>query len=168
MRLAEMRTGRHKNAGWLLGQCGFATASRSVLRVVLAHAGDEASTQLIARILADAFSTPPLAFDPAWFAYTGPPDVLATDQWDEAHNYGAALDMLRYQIADLRRMADAGTLGGPNRWFGITSPTRYTWYNIEPQAFLECQTGGMVVDENVHESDWGELVIILWLGEIYE
>lgn len=27
MRLAEMRTGRHKNAGWLLGQCGFAIAS---------------------------------------------------------------------------------------------------------------------------------------------
>ena len=141
---------------------------RALLGAVMAHERDAPTARLIAQILSDGLTMPPLPFDPAWLEYTNPPDTVLQGSWDAANEFAAALHMLRYQIADLHRMAAAGALDNPHRRFGIDSPTQHRWYNFDPQSFLngasDAQSGG----QQRAERSWGDLALMLWLGQIYE
>ncbi len=141
---------------------------RGVLRAVNAHERDEPTTRLIAQILADGLTLSPLPFDSAWLEYMNPPDLITKSEWDETRPLEAVLHMLRYQIADLHRMAEDGSLENKYRYFGMTSPTGHSWYNFDPQGFLACASSAMREGQGTNECTWADLVIILWLGQIYE
>lgn len=143
---------------------------RAVLRSVIEHEHDTYTWKLQARILTDGLSLTPLPFDQAWLQYTGPGEIVrANSEKDLANVYEAALSLLKYQIADLHRMEEAGTINNPYRYFGIESPTGHTWYNFTPGGFLgcalSCMEGGT---EDSEECSWYDLGVLLWLGQIYE
>lgn len=133
-----------------------------------------------------ALEAPPPAFDPAWL------DLAPSDWYDEAGDEAGFADwehVILWQIADLRRMADAGTLNDPYRYFGIASPSGASWYNFTPLGYLECGIrgtfGGYAEDEvtvlipaesgsndsPVYELPplpWAALCQVLECGQIYE
>src|SRR5260221_11967935 len=116
---------------------------RAVHYLTATHQEEPATWRLLAQILADALSTTPQPFDPNWLEYTAPPEAVVEDpEATIADPFAALQQMLRYQIADLHRMAEVGTINHPQRYFGIDSPTGNRWYNFEPQTFLECASAG--------------------------
>jgi len=140
---------------------------RSVLGNTLAHRNEAPTWQLLAQVLADGLTTSPMPFDPAWLAVTNPPaawkpEITMSDP------FAVAQQMLQYQIADLHRMADAGTINHPYRYGGIDSPTGHRWFNFDPYAFLECASSGMNGGDNTTDCSWLDLSSMLWLGQNYE
>lgn len=143
----------------------------SVLRVATAHQREAATWRLLAQVLAEALTTPPPPFNPAWLAETAPPEWVGQPETASAHPFATLQQMLRYQIADLHRMAEAGTLNHALRYGGLDSPTGYRWYNFDPETFLECASAGMGDGEGVSgtiECSWADLAMVLWLGQSYE
>lgn len=139
-----------------------------VLRVVSAYEAAVPSTRLIAQALADGFTVAPMPFDPAWLAFTNPPDLITKPQANSMRPFEAVLHMLRYQIADLRRMAETGAMENKYRYLGIQSPAGHSWYTFDPQTFLECASYGLGDSQEPADLTWDDLVVILWLGQIYE
>jgi hypothetical protein len=140
---------------------------RAVHRVATTHQEEPPTWRLLAHVLADALSTAPSPFDPAWLEYTAPPAVVEDPEAAIADPFAALQHMLRYQIADLHRMAEIGTTNDPSRYWGIDSPTGHRWYNFDPQSFLECASAWGDGDRST-ECSWADLAIFLWLGQIYE
>lgn len=125
---------------------------------------------LLARVLDEAFDADPLSFDQGWLTYTKPPN-LSDEYMERARledDFGYLRGMLLFQISDLHRMAEAGTIDHPYRYFGIQSPTGHTWYNFDPSAFLECATTPVIDESQIVECGWVDLAVLLWVGQIYE
>lgn len=146
---------------------------RSVLGLVIVHRENPATWRLLADILTNALTHAPLEFDPTWLEFTGPPDIVHEPDTDNTDPYEAVQHILRYQIADLHRMDEAGTLDDPWRSYGIDSPTGHRWFNFDKQAFLTCAASGMGGNgmgdgDSTTKCSWADLAIILWLGQIYE
>lgn len=143
---------------------------RGVMRSVIKHEGDEFTWALHARILADGFDMEPLPFDQAWLAYTDPGEIVsAVSQAPIANMYEATANVLKYQIADLRRMQEAGILDDPNIHMGVTSPTGNVWYNFSPWGYLGCALSCLNCGtEDSSTCAWGDLAVFFWLGQIYE
>lgn len=141
---------------------------RAVSRLTAAHEDEPATWRLLAHILAGALNTEPPPFDPTCLETTDPPEAVIMGQEAAIIDPFAALrQMLHYQIADLHRMAESGTINDPYRYYGIDSPTGHRWYNFDPQTFLECASAsGDGTD--LSECSWVDLAILLWLGQIYE
>ena len=99
---------------------------RSVLSVVTQHRDAPPSWQLLASMLAEAFATPPLPFVATWLEYTDPPSVVGDPASARADPFGALAQMLYYQIADLRRLREAGKLNDRFKYFGIALPGGHT------------------------------------------
>src|SRR5579859_277742 len=119
---------------------------------------------LLGQLLHDAFEAPPLPFDEQWLQYDTPPDLDAENE--EA--FAVLQQMLCYQIADLHLMAQTGQIHDPNAFFGIDSPTGHRWYNLHPSSYLECAVAPPISDGSRVQCSWGDLAILLWLGQIYE
>jgi hypothetical protein len=140
------------------------------------------NVQRIADWLDAAFTTKPAPFDPKWrersLDYTS--SLETRDDWE---------NVILFQIADLRRMADAGQLEDKWRYFGIDSPSGERWYNFDPLTYLECGIRGVLggYEESevivlvsragqsanspvykVDELGWGGFAGILECGRIYE
>jgi hypothetical protein len=141
---------------------------RSTLRVATAHKEEPATWRLLAQVLAEALTTPPPPFDDAWLADTDPPESVWQPQTDRADPFAALQHMLRYQIADLHRMAEIGTINDPYRYGGIDSPTGKRWHNFDPETYLECAGAGMGDGHGTTECSWANLTFILKLGHNYE
>jgi hypothetical protein len=140
----------------------------SVLRGVSRHPQDPPMWHLLAQVLAEGLITPPAPFEPRWLEYTDPPELLTQPHPVRVDPFTDVQHMLRYQIADLHRMAEVGTLNDPQRYFGIDSPTGHRWYNFDPSTFLACASSGMGEGSGITECSWDDLTITLWLGQIYE
>lgn len=143
---------------------------RAVLRLVIAHADSEFTWKLQARILSDGLTGAPLDFDESWMAFNGPGELVSVNSGSELQNeYEALLGLLKYQIADLRRLEVAGELNSPYRHMGLNSPSGYAWYTFTPEDFLgqalQWLLGGT---EDTTFCSWHDLGILLWLGQIYE
>ncbi len=141
---------------------------RGALRALHAHEHDTPSTSLIVGILAEGLTIEPAPFDEAWLIYKEPGDIISTPGWSSPEPFQDALRLLRFQIADLRRMAVTDALDNPYRSMGINSPTGHTWYNFDPQAFLDCASYGIKSSTEPADFTWEDLAIILWLGQIME
>lgn len=87
------------------------------------------------RLLADAFTAAPLAFDSAWREQYESLDRT----WPGFAGWEAKI--IR-QIVDLREMDEAGTLQDEQRYFGVNAPRGARWYNFDPGTFLECAMAG--------------------------
>lgn len=143
---------------------------RAVLRAVIEHEHDSYTWKLQARILTDGLSLTPLPFDQVWMEYTGPGELVRANSEEDLTNvYEAALSLLKYQIADLHRMAEAGTINNPLRYYGIDSPTGNRWYNFTPDGFLECAYAWLSgVRGDFSECSWFDFGLLLWAGQDYE
>jgi hypothetical protein len=126
---------------------------------------DVVTFALLGQLLHDAFFTEPLPFDEHWLQYDRPPDV---DDEENERSFAKLQQMIGYQIADLHRMAQEKLLDNKLRYFGITSPTGYTWSNFEPSSYLHCAIQSLQKDNTDTDGSWIDLTILLWLGQIYE
>ena len=144
----------------------------SVLREVSSQQHERPTWRLLAQILADGFSTPPPPFDPTWLQSIKPPEFiigLHPIRFDPSADVQHLLQMLHYQIADLHRMAEVGTIHDPQRYYGIDSPTGYWWYNFDVATFLACASAGLSSHRReAYECSWDALASTLWLGQLYE
>ncbi len=140
----------------------------SVLSGVSTHPESPPTWRLLAQVFAEGLATPPAPFEPAWLEYTEPPDVITRLHPVRVDPFADVQHLLRYQIADLHRMAEVGTLNDPQRHFGLDSPTGHRWFNFDPPSFLECASSGMEDSSGTPECSWEALTITLWLGQIYE
>jgi HEAT repeat protein len=156
---------------------------RSLWRIVSQSQVSSPSLEQVAEWLTAAFTIEPPPFDPEWMKrvkdYSS--SLQTQDDWE---------NLILFQIADLRRMADAGQLEDEQRYYGIDSPSGERWYNFDPFTYLECGVrgalGGYEEDEvivlvpspegqsansPVHEIDnlgWGGFSAILECGRVYE
>lgn len=138
------------------------------------HKNSEPSWALLATLIQDAISAslPELTIDTK--KHLQPPDL--EESQGRVKDFAILQQMINYQIADLQRMADAGTLENEYRYFGIDSPTGNRWYNFDVDAYLECASSGVggyepITEDESTESEpcaWFYLAIFLWLGQIYE
>jgi len=119
---------------------------RSLWWVVSQSQPSEPTPELLAEWLEAAFTTEPPAFDPAW-------RERHRQQPQESADFSDWENGILFQIADLRRMAEAGQLEDEFRYFGITSPSGNLWYNFNPVTYLECGVagtfGGYAADERI-------------------
>jgi hypothetical protein len=79
----------------------------------------------------DAFTAEVPPFDDAWRS------IQRDDEGSNNIGRTAWEQCILFQIADLRRMAEAGMLENEYRYFGIESPTGFWWYNFDPWSYLE-------------------------------
>jgi hypothetical protein len=145
----------------------------ALLAVVQDYRNETPSWRLIAKILEEAFQKAPLPFDNNWLEYNNPANEITDgdfeiDELDKNLAFEALIRMVKYQISDLHKMAEAGTLNHPYRYYGIESPTGHIWYNFEPVGFLSCAISGMKEIKMDFPCTWIALGVILWLGQIYE
>ncbi|MEM9864632.1 MAG: hypothetical protein AAF938_23730 [Myxococcota bacterium] len=61
---------------------------------------------------------------------------------EKATGYERWETLIQRQIQDLRDMAECGTFENELRYFGVDSPSGYSWYNFDPLTFLECAVAG--------------------------
>ncbi|MBI1881053.1 MAG: hypothetical protein HYR94_22975 [Chloroflexi bacterium] len=139
---------------------------RSLWKLIQQQCDEPASFALLANLLEEAFSTEPIPFDESWLSYTGPPAMVYPDQTSD--DFGYVRDVILYQIADLHRLRLMGALDQPS-WFGIKSPScNHYWYNFYPETYLGCAIQGLSPSSDYSEPNWGDLAILLWIGQIYE
>lgn len=132
-----------------------------------------------------AFEHEPPPFQPHWFNYPLPQPfrkrIATFSDWE---------DVILFQIADLRRMAESGDLTSPGRYEGITSPSGAQWYNFDPITYLECAVRGtmggyhpnrLVQTENeaahcafnrtsyvIRTFTWADMILMATFGQMYE
>lgn len=95
------------------------------------------TAELVATWLEQAFTQEPPPFDPQW-------DECQPPETAESATFATWEALILFQIADLRRMAEAGMLKNEYRYFGITSPSGAIWYNFDPITYLECGVRGTI------------------------
>ncbi len=150
---------------------------------VVAQDRDEALTaEKFVEWVMTAWVMAPPPFNPEWLER----HPKFSDEADfEAWEY-----CILYQIADLRKMHEAGLLNDEYRYFGIDSPSGSRWYNFDPLTYLECgvrgELGGYLEDEvivliepvegesadspvfEVADFTWEMFIGILGCGQMYE
>jgi hypothetical protein len=125
---------------------------------------------LFAHCFQEAYTAPIADFDESWMQYELPP---ALDDEAVEDDFGLVKQMLLSQIADLRRMKNAGMLDrDPNiLWLGVISPTKQSWYNFSAYSYLECASRWMEDardDFDESKCSWFDLALFLEVGQIYE
>jgi hypothetical protein len=119
------------------------TANRSLEHYLLAILGlvqqhDEQTGLSLSdfhRLLSDAFTAEPLAFDEMWL------NSYETLDGDCSVFEGWKSTVIR-QIVDLHEMEQTGALANEYRYFGINSPRGSYWYNFDPATYIECAMAG--------------------------
>jgi hypothetical protein len=137
---------------------------RSLWGLIKLRQAKAVTFSLLGQLLVDAFLAEPLPFDEAWLQYNTPPNL----DDDDAEIFSLLQKMICYQIADLHLMAQTGQINDPNAFLGIDSPTGNRWFNFQPSSYLACAASPPINDESRTRCDWGDLAILLWLGQIYE
>ena len=138
---------------------------------------DEELTQdLVKRIMVDSLSTEqPMELNPKWLEIRSAPsfevkyqtnataealDAMTADDF-EWEKIDFSLEVLRFQVAELEKMAD-NQLSNPMREFGISSPTGTPWYNFTVSDNLEAGLKALIDNKGEEmEADWS--IFGLWL-----
>lgn len=156
---------------------------RALWQIASRMADATPSADDVAEMLRRAAIEEPPAFDPRWLAehtVCPEPQKGSFEDWEKT---------ILYQIVDLRRMAEVGTLEDPERYFGVVSPSGARWYNFDPVTYLECAVrgtvGGYEADEvivlipdesgdddspvfDLDDFGWEQFTDMLWCGQFYE
>jgi len=147
------------------------------------HGQPEIMLPLFLNWIENAFATPAPEFDSSWNKVF--PDF--EKDWDSYEDWHS---MILFQIADLRRIKNAGQLSDKFRYFGLQSPSGESWYNFDPFTYLECAIRGVfggyeegevivLIPPQEGESgnspvfeikalSWGTFAKLLYFGQIYE
>ena len=76
--------------------------------------------------------------------------------------------VLRFQAAEMHEM-EGHELDDPNRFFGISSPLGYDWYNFTALTVIEAGIRCTIDnDDDVTSLDWGFIGRVLEDGRVYE
>jgi len=126
-------------------------------------------------LLSEALSAPPEAFDDAWAReYASSPEEEGYAGWSRT---------LTRQIVDLREMEVAGMLKNPMRYFGLSAPEGFHWYNFDIGTYLECAAAGtwggwregdptLLDGEDpileLQAISWDTFASFLWFGQSHE
>ena len=161
---------------------------RSLWVIVNRNQYDRPTYDFFLTILEQAFQTAPAEFDTRWLEYDKP---LSWNYIDNGYviealknkksviiernvdDFRILKHTLLFQIADLYRMRE-NQLKNPQRYFGVKSPSGYSWYKFDIFTYLECATRGIVDhsrderNKEVASCDWVDLATILELGRLYE
>jgi hypothetical protein len=158
----------------LLDEVGYEDSLEEYLRALWGILSPKRETEpswaFFAQCFQDAYTASIIEFDEAWMRYELPPALVD----DIAGNdFGLVEEMLLSQIADLRRMRNAGTLDIEPHilWMGVISPTKQSWYNFSVHSYLECASRWMEDARNDFGESictWFDLALFLEVGQIYE
>lgn len=150
-------------------------------QIINTHKESAPTWELFVTLFEKAWIANPVPFDEAWFKIT---ESAVSSEYtiDEEGDYIPSEEMedfqflqhqILYQIADLRRMRDAGYFerDGMELYMGVTSPTGASWYNFSIPSFLEAAFG-LTYEANAYtnldEATWRDLGELLYMGQIYE
>ncbi|HYF63005.1 MAG TPA: hypothetical protein VD886_09360 [Herpetosiphonaceae bacterium] len=144
---------------------------RSLWAIVRKHAAADPAAAISPDHLLEwciaAFTAPPPAFDPAWLG-------LGDIEWPAEIGMAQWEHIILRQVADLRRMAEAGTLDQPGLYFGVEAPSGGSWYNFHPLSYLEAAVRGLCDSHRLRQDDslppltWGHMCQMLECGQMYE
>ena len=147
---------------------------RSLWQVINVYKDQKLSAALFVQLLSEAWAGDPGDFDPEWLKIEESADDIEFDTNKQMDDFDYLKGTILYQIADLRRMRDAGyfEMDGNILFMGVQSPTGSSWYNWSPVSFLECGTRGMQgaarQDIELNDFTWRNLAELLYLGQMYE
>jgi hypothetical protein len=106
---------------------------------------DELETGQLLRMLDEAFSAPPVQFDPAWSA-------LPPARQRDAATATDVVRVLQRQIWELHELARTGVLRRSDRVAGIEAPGGGEWFNTDPAGYIEAGLqgafGGYALEES--------------------
>lgn len=142
---------------------------RSLWLIVSQSKVEDLTIEQVVRWLEEAFTTTPPAFDDKWLNIERDysEDLDSKDGWN---------NIILFQIADLRRMRDAGQLDNEYKYLGIESPTGNSWFNFDPLSYLECGIVGSMAGyqeeeyaiRKIETFTWQDFIAILESGQWYE
>lgn len=147
---------------------------RSVWNTILIHQHGEPSASLFVQIISEAWDGDSGEFDSEWLKIQESADGIEFTTQKQMNDFDYLRGTILYQIADLRRMRNAGYFerGANVLFMGVQSPTGATWYNLSPKSFLECGTRGMKdgarEDIELNDVTWRFFAELLHLGQLYE
>jgi len=137
----------------------------ALLRSVSRLRDQQPTWNLLALTLAWAFEDTPQNFNRAWLLQTEPPASVAQPGNMRTDSFEDLVQLLRFQIADLHRMAQSGKFEEPICEDGIESLTGHRWFNFNPASFLESAANAMSQYPANGTCSWRELMTFLWLGQ---
>ena len=146
---------------------------RSMWGEILKNQDNPITWAILIDIISDAWTNEPLEFDEKWLDIIQSADDIEIERDVTLPDFEYLRGTILFQIADLRRMRDAGyfELDGNILFMGKQSPTGAIWYNWTPQDFLTCGIGGIgdhQGDDNLPDATWRNLAELLYLGQMYE
>lgn len=155
----------------------------SLWAIVSVHQDTQLTIEKLVEWLDTAFRQTPPPFNSDWLdgQVNYPQDQATYEDWQ---------NLILFQIADLHRMAEAGLLADPYRYYGLDSPSGVRWYNFDSFTYLECGIrgafGGYVAEEvivlisppegesadspvyQIEQFTWTDFIEILECGQCYE
>lgn len=151
---------------------------RAMWDSILKHKDSKPTWELFLQIISQAWANKPLDFDELWLSIDKSSDSVESKSGTQLDDFDYLKGTILYQIADLRRMRDAGYYEKDpiELFFGVQSPTGASWYNWSPEGFLDGAMSGLTShysNENsgIQVSDdvtWRDLGELLYLGQLYE
>jgi hypothetical protein len=147
---------------------------RALWKLIVAKRDTQPSWTLFLEFLTQALTDEPLDFNPNWLDVSKDGHQIEYEMQTKLSDFDFLSQTIRFQIAELRRMRDAGYYQrDPNTlYMGVNSPTGNTWYNLFPDSYLTCAIAGyfnQTSDEmSLEEATWRELAVFLIYGRLYE
>ena len=158
----------------------------ALLMLVEREKSQALTSELLLKLLQDAFTSEPVAFNPDWLRITDAPDENIMSKKFTNPKFNSGIDksvvsnesgigytvaVLHFQISELHKMRNKQLLD-EYKYFGIDSETGNRWYNFDPFTNLECGAAGLfdnAEDESKGiEITWQTLGELLEMGRIYE
>ena len=130
--------------------------------------------ELFIQLFRDAYLIQPVDFDEAWLQIQQSADSIEIDKEIVIKDFEYLRGTILYQIADLRRMRDAGYFqrDASELYFGLESPTGARWYNWDSRSFVNRAIEGFYGSSNPYreldDATWRELAYLLYIGQLYE
>jgi hypothetical protein len=147
---------------------------RALWGEILDHQDDQPTWELFVQLISGAWVGNAPNFNQEWLQFTRDPLDTEFDTGESLSDFEFLRSTILYQIADLRRMADAGYFNrDPNvLYMGAQSPSGASWYNWTPNSFLEAATAGFRDgargDVELTNATWRYLAVLLHHGQKYE
>ncbi|MCP4419169.1 MAG: hypothetical protein GY805_21345 [Chloroflexi bacterium] len=155
--------------------------------IALENQNHSLSSEMILHMLAEAFTRNPANFESQWLDLTKMPywnykdDMYLIEGFRDGKSvilernitdFEIFRRVILFQIADLSRF-DEAVFNDPDSYYGIDSPTRNRWYNLDLKLYLKCAASYLIDvsrggDVPYEEVDWVDLAWILKAGMSYE
>lgn len=155
----------------------------ALYKVIKENKAKQLTYDLVLHMIKEAFIVDPIEYQTEWSKirtapddnrmsrkFTNPEISESIDKTNrsELSPYNFTIEVLKFQIAELRRMKDK-ELKNEYRYFGIQSETGNFWYNFDPFTNLECGVRCMEDNEtDFNLLSWSFIGELLENGRIYE